>query len=724
LRAETKKRRASVYSNENLFIPKELARGELYQRRHCSTLNTLDPISGNRDYCIRMLKFPVGSGRARFVAQQLRRRKKRERKTREELTGNAPPTELSVKRESSERVLAPPPLSMPNLNTEAVDGNQLYSDDECSVVLEQLTMPESEEADGTDELIERLSKRQLRRASSLDSKCNGTELSTGRQEQLQLFRWHNPDYSDNSIKMGAMADMQQLSLSAPAEIHVSYTDVEAIVAIVEETQQPTEAALATREIVEEPATEPQQHLPNVAERTHETNPVATEQQQQQHQPLVTASIPDAQQHVAEIPYLPHTTTTATFTSHTQVDPQYTELPLRQELIQHIMLQPLHAVDYVQPHNASNIVARQVNLQEHFGDTLLPSELRGQWTKQHYEKYACPRAAAQQQHLAERLQQQQFWPMAQAHYEVSCQEQRFEQGQGELQQLNAQYQRLKYQQDEQLKSINKTLKDVHANRLLSERQHAAYHRMFMHKMVESKKEEEHLQTQKLHLKRKLKAELSHLQQRINEKQRQLHEHVSSWQWQQQQQQQQQQKQQQQQLAFSHHQQQQQQHFLRQLQPPAYQPRLQCFQDAFSQYTDAHLMPPCGAVEVQHQLMLPPQAPSPAAPPAVVHSSELSEGCGHSMRRRHKIDHRANPLLPYQPMDGLMHVPAPRTHAAGYGHARATSDSTPAIHHFALPETPVRSLEQAQVNQAIEQTAITSIISNYVTNYLNDMESRDP
>jgi len=62
------------------------------------------------------------------------------------------------------------PLSMANLNPEQVDQNQLCSDDECCIVLEEIVDANMEETedDGTDELIERVSKRQMRRASSLD----------------------------------------------------------------------------------------------------------------------------------------------------------------------------------------------------------------------------------------------------------------------------------------------------------------------------------------------------------------------------------------------------------------------------------------------------------------------------------------------------------------------------------------------------------------------------
>lgn len=154
-RAETKKRRASVYSNKSLFIPKKLARGELYKRSHCTSVSPLERISG-------MLKFRVGSGRAKNVAQLLKQKKKSERKTRMDLTNKTSNLEISIKNESNDLAQATP-LSMPNLSNETVNENQLYSDDECCIVLEEMPLPENEP-------IDRDSKSHLRNSLSLDLK--------------------------------------------------------------------------------------------------------------------------------------------------------------------------------------------------------------------------------------------------------------------------------------------------------------------------------------------------------------------------------------------------------------------------------------------------------------------------------------------------------------------------------------------------------------------------
>ncbi|XP_034655961.1 uncharacterized protein LOC117893451 [Drosophila subobscura] len=65
--AETRKRRESVFLDEHLFIPKELARSNL----RSSAVNSFSKLSRHKDH--RMLKFTVGTGRARHVANQLKK---------------------------------------------------------------------------------------------------------------------------------------------------------------------------------------------------------------------------------------------------------------------------------------------------------------------------------------------------------------------------------------------------------------------------------------------------------------------------------------------------------------------------------------------------------------------------------------------------------------------------------------------------------------------------
>jgi len=139
-----------------------------------------------------------------------------------------------------------------------------------------------------------------------------------------------------------------------------------------------------------------------------------------------------------------------------------------------------------------------------------------------------------------------------------------------------------------------------------------------------------------------------------------------------------------------------------------------EDAFSQYSEARVTH-SPTVEGHSGLI------SLSPPPTAFHAENLqhaealesnSRSDCRIMRHRHTIDHRANNVMMYARQSTR------RTHAT------ATSVLPPASQHFALPEPSRISNERAQMNQTIEQTAITSIISNYVTNYLNDMESRNP
>ncbi|EDW70815.2 uncharacterized protein Dvir_GJ11336 [Drosophila virilis] len=718
--AETKKRRASVYSNENLFIPKELARGELHLRRQHSAVNLLDQISRNSDYCIRMLKFPVGSGRARFVAQQMKRRKTRKSKALPRLLPDVlnldenraaklvdpAKEELCIKRESNDEIL---PLNMPNLDA---DRNQLHSDDECCVILEDIvngSLPESEE-DGTEELIQRVSRRQLKRAARSELEpTREDQMLAEKQEltQLPVFRWHNPHYSDQDIKMGIREDLERISLSVSEVAATADAVGEPQLRRVEEEQlaqqeEPVSSGLGAPTPMLETDQQLLSQRPVGGEEQLETSEPVGEvrhARQQQQQPVQSL------QHVANMPCSMPAERGTTLSSLSSIEEQRTDL--QQQFMQRIILPRFYGADLGASNHAINLL--NDNIQQHFMESLMPSELLQQWSKQHFEKYAYSRPATQQQ-LPLLLPQQPAQTLRQQQQQQSyLQEQHLEAGQKELHQLNAQYQQLKCQQDEQLKNINKTLKEIYANRLLCERQHAEYHRSFMHKMVESKKQEENLQAHKNQLKRQLQAELSSLEQRISEKERQLQDRTRTWQ----------------------HCQQQQQQLQQQQQQSVYPPRLQCFQDAFSPCIETRL-PPTSQLETQRRLM---PAPPPATycvdnmqPPVAATGNSSSDGI---MRRRHTIDYRAGNILSnarsYQEQHLMQSHLAAHTDALSYPQGANFSSFAPATatnnilaaQRFTRSETPISNARH-QVNQAIEQTAITAFISNYVSNYFNDME----
>ncbi|XP_060652750.1 transcription factor SPT20 homolog [Drosophila nasuta] len=713
-----------------------------------------------------MLKFPVGSGRARFVAQQLKRRKLREQRMKTE--------EKRKLLEDKKSQMKAETQIMPNLNQE-----KLPSDEECCIILEEIVVSETEE-DGTDELIERVSKRQLKRSSSLDlSRSSAKELLADKQDQQQLplFRWHNPDCSDNSRKMGILED---ISLSASVDIQVGFSEMPNTSSETASQQQPQQHQQVIVEVVaaelqpqKQPSPRPCAEVVEQSQQVVEVQHLEVQRQQdqqrlqQQHQ---------QQQHPQQ-QYQPHIAAAAKrLPAATTANSRDME-PLRQQLMHRIILPQLQTEDLPESSIVNNnaVSLMNQNLQPHFIDSSMGDS---EWTQLQYDKYALVLSSQhqqqnqQQQHQKQQQHQQQnqqhqqqqqrqqqlvpLWQQQQPSYQMSHQEhQHLEAGREELQQLNAQYQRLKCQEEEKLKCLNNTLKEVYADRLLSERQHADLHRLFMHKMVESKKHEDSLHAQRDQLKRQLKEDLDSLEQRIAEKQRQLQERSRSWQWQQHPQQQyhhhhqhpnQQQHQQQRQLQYQqqqqlqltysqqqhqHQQQQQHQYYLRQLQPPPYQPRLQCFQDAFSQYAESQL------VDSNNTLMPPPPPPLPPPPvttttlaslrptpmqppPPVAYRTDIRQQpprSGRMMRRRHTIDHRANNMMLYPPYATPAAPPRDALHR--------TNVTAATTAHFSRPDTSTTvANERNHVNQAIEQTAITSIISNYVTNYLNDMESRNP
>ncbi|XP_051859533.1 AF4/FMR2 family member lilli-like [Drosophila albomicans] len=594
--------------------------------------------------------------------------------------------------------------------------------DSHSVLREQYLIVVSEtEEDGTDELIERVSKRQLKRSSSLDlSRSSAKELLADKQDQQQLplFRWHNPDCSDNSRKMGIQED---ISLSASVDIQVGYSEMPNTSSETASQQQSQQHHQVIVEVVSAELQPQQQPSPRpcaeVVEQSQQVVEVQHLEVQRQQEQQRLQQQPQQQQHPQQ-QYQPHIAAAANrLPAATTANSRDME-PLRQQLMHRIILPQLQTEDLPESSIVNNnaVSLMNQNLQPHFIDSSMGDS---EWTQLQYDKYALVLSSQhqqqqqQQQHQQQQQQNQQqqqrqqqlvpLWQQQQPSYQMSHQEhQHLEAGQEELQQLNAQYQRLKCQKEEKLKCLNNTLKEVYADRLLNERQHADYHRFYMHKMVESKKHEDSLHAQRDQLKRQLKEDLDSLEQRIAEKHRQLQERSRSWQWQ--------------------------QH--PQLQPPPYQPRLQCFQDAFSQYAESQL------VDSNNTLMPPPPPPPPPVttttlaslrptpmqppPPPVAYRTDIRQHptrSGRMMRRRHTIDHRANNMMLYPPYA----TPA----APPRDTLRRTNVTAASAAHFSRPDTSTTvANERNHVNQAIEQTAITSIISNYVTNYLNDMESRNP
>ncbi|EDV97791.1 GH17063 [Drosophila grimshawi] len=716
--AETKKRRARVHSNAHLFIPKELARSQLNRRSYCSSVNTLDGISRNSDYCIRMLKFPVGSGRARYVAEQMKRRKSRKSQKlqleeekeatndmgciKSELNAQSL-LECNAATEQFDEILA---SSRSSVETENPHLNRLENGNDCFIALEDTTDETENEEDGTEELIERLSKRQLKRDARLQLKLKDNK----QQEQLhyQCFRWHNPSCNDKETKMSALKDLERIGSSANFEVQEDFNDVVATADNEEHQQQPQQVT-ELLELSDESVNKLPEFLPDVRVTTqrekqlqlqeHISNElsdkpehkldkflpdirVATqhqedEQQQQHNKSIQAVSIPRSE-HLQQQQQLITDVPPTTINNYRTFEAQPADLTMRR-----LCLQPIDTRDMLQLHSANTNAGNNV-LNEHLQQPFVePSDLMQPWRMQQYERLVY-RPPAPQQQLSLAIQQQQQVLMREQQLQSIYQEHQWDECREELQNLNAQYKTLKYKEAEQLQGLSKSLSELYDNRLIRKRRHDEYHRTFLQKMEESKKQEECLHVQKHKLKLQIQADLSSLHQRITNKNRELQERA--WQCQRQQQLLHQQHQQQE-LAYRQHQQHQHQqqlhqHFLRHLQPPRRPPLMQ---------------------------------PPPIPPQSVYHPHCIETPVAQSfdeciMRRQRFIDPTHQP---FQQSRANVAINPSRGY---YDHLTVRSD----IPHFTLPELPIAS-GTTQVNRAIEQTAITSIISNYVTNFLNDTET---
>ncbi|KAI8036624.1 hypothetical protein M5D96_010425 [Drosophila gunungcola] len=222
--AETKKRRASVYSNELLFIPKELARSELLQRTR-----TRSRYAKHREYHLRMLRFPVGSGRPRFVAKQMK-----EGRVDSHPHSNYQPEDGSESNDflanvKQEEFIEEPiegfqnpkdlPLSMPDLRAETAVKPPLPDDEEISISLYDLVKKEVDANNATEEENRKILQSQ--RQSVIMS-------SSTKHQHYPYLCWHNPDREVLDSKMGPWEPWKPKKTSMANELshqwNPSYTD--------------------------------------------------------------------------------------------------------------------------------------------------------------------------------------------------------------------------------------------------------------------------------------------------------------------------------------------------------------------------------------------------------------------------------------------------------------------------------------------------------------------
>ncbi|KAH8364369.1 hypothetical protein KR084_006367 [Drosophila pseudotakahashii] len=713
--AETKKRRASVYSNELLFIPKELARSELQQRTR-----TLSRYAKNREYHLRMLKFPVSSGRPRYVANQMKKFREdyhpASNQPENESETNDCHVDIKVEEfmdEPSEACQDPKelPLNMPDLGAESEEvKNQLPDDEEISIILFDLVKKEVDPNDSLEEVNRRILQGQRE-----------SVIRTSKRRHYPYLCWHNPDQEVLDLKMELTEQWKTETKPENQEGYCETNNLSTSECNEEVEEQVEELSLPDPEVeqpseVETLQQEPSEtidYLYNPELQNQFTNEIAPEE------PVVE----DEPAH-----------------NFTPEDPsQSTSSALRQQLMHHIVQPNLCNQEVCQSIQSNNNAVDRVNQnlrQQQFIEPSAAQEPSLQWNPQTNQSFHKQQLHLQQQYLHQQLHHPSS---SQQQQEVIYQQHRHE-AEDKLQQMRVMYQRIKCREEEQLHHLGRSLKKLLDERITCERQHAEEKRVFMAKMEQLKKVEEKLKADREHLQRQLRSDLRTLELRIADQQRQQEEKALAWSWQQQQQQQQQPQQQQQQQQLQRQQllvqqqSQQQQHFMHHHpnqesymqhsflydQPayvyptmPAYhqesivyQQRIQAYHDHHQQQQQQHqnynaAESQSTAIELQRRLLLPPPPPYCQSSSSRT-STEVSPNSTKVRHRRLNADQRSDPYpratlppaaeimqLQRNPqMSQLPHPPAAQSHSQFQTHQ-------PRNEHF----------------------GITSVMTNYVANFMN-------
>ncbi|KAH8240042.1 hypothetical protein KR032_010545, partial [Drosophila birchii] len=715
--AETKKRRASIYSNELLFIPKELARSELQQRTR-----TLSRYAKNREYHLRMLKFPVGSGRPRFVAEQMKKARAIDQPNSEQALDEAQLSEddVAIKHEEEGIVHEEPqdpcklPNNMPNLEVDDGVKNQLPDDEEISNILFDLVKKEIEEKESHEDTNRKILQSQ--RQSVIIT-------NTSRLQHYPYLRWHKPDQVSCKIE-------------PEPEDPVSYSEFpecENLMEVSTDCNQMTERMEDVQEQEMKPQLLSGQENPLESQYQNSATIIYLPQceappQMQLQQPQIV---------VTEVP-------TDNSTEAARRSPclggQSTNSVLRQQLIHRIVQPAAFSEELLQSSNCNNNADNRINQnlrQSYFPETF-PPEIDRQWNPASVENYA-DHAFHEQQFY---LQQQYLYTQQQQQHQEQQQLILYHQEQYKIekkvQEMRLVYQRIKCREEEQVHQYGKSLKKLQEERLACERRHAEEKRMFLVKMDQSRKLEEKLRSDKEQMLRHLRSDLRTLELRIADQQRQQKEKSLTWSWQHQQFQLQRQQllaqqaqTQHQQPHFMHHQQHSQeveatqgqyiqsqasheqftqhqqivnpQHTLL-YDPPAYvysptyqetnmnQHRLQPYSDQLPpNHAQSHTGTIRSSLEMPHQILLPPPPYCPSS------SRTLSEASLSSRKIRHRrltTDHRSEPYA----------VPV---------RAPPPPSAPPQAEYLQFPINP-------HINPRAENShdqEVAPVMANYVANYMN-------
>ncbi|XP_041447984.1 transcription factor SPT20 homolog [Drosophila obscura] len=724
--AETKKRRASVFSEERLFIPKELARSNLLQQRGSSVVNSLDKLSRNADYCLRMLKFPVGTGRARFVANQMKKGQmaglqgsSKEPPDESEMIGdgNAVATCMEAKAvEGSPIATKEEAVHMPDLDAERAANDPLIH---IQVIIDTDDDDDDEDINYKSEATEQgvgagqSPPAMQDQCHSVIKVCNQLMSENGgpSEQPYPYLRWHNPDRELLDIKMGLLEDLRNIS---EAEANHSAAENNQQVITSEEAQ---EESSSTQQVPTIPQT---QHQPLLEPLT--SNPPLYQSVHQIQHPRVDAL---TQPHASccSVPLAVSSSFPAT-----EAAEGHSHSILCQRLQHHSVLP---SVETFQPssvcHNSRVDLANQHFRQQQHVDfeSLLPSALVYPWSQQSLDFYpeqqqlqlAQAQAQAQQRLFAQPPVRHIIPQLSQQHQQQVVCQQTVLASMGELEKLKAMQQNLKLQEEEQQRFFYTTLKAI-----LSER--ADDEQMFQFKMKQSKKAEDKLKADKEKQQRQLRADLHNLDTRIRDQQRQLA-------WRQHQQQlllqhpihQQQQPQQQQQHILPHYPQRQvaavaesQRKATKQHHPPAMferPPYVYPPSSSYSTYGQPSALNVASAAtgsEFHTKLMPPPALKKKAASSSAGTVHKRMTKAQEAELRREINERRATPY------------PAPSVEIH-YPTAAVSSSTFPAAYHFQpiyTPSPPARSQQQRAPDpeHGSARATTSTFITNFVSSYLNE------
>ncbi|XP_030371972.1 putative uncharacterized protein DDB_G0268364 [Scaptodrosophila lebanonensis] len=564
--AETKKRRASVYSSESLFIPKELARSEISLRK--KGRYTKFKAMNKNECSIRMLKFPVLSGRARLVARKLRQ------KQRPQLVG-----EFAFKMENNSGVkatgeqmigfenntdakytLSSPLLrSMPDLNAEInkspTDG-QLSSDDEISIVFFGIVKKESQE----------LSPCENRLNNALEISKEEPSSHHDGIIKINNFSWHSPHCSDGEMKMGILKDLEKfimqnhesnmetstISLDGGEETaqdqvkakeqqtenisDILYSILQTGQSQLDKDSQPTTSWTAKLQqqppnVDQQEATVEQQtylelqHQSTFFKEKEQYSPYSLRQQSNME---ARSSVPINQSRDEPNLQVSNATILAELPTVAAI-----QTPCQSEIMQPVDYPVMYSNQMLQQSCDKGTENMPITnqQQQQLPETTYSPTVSSTRLSQNMPILQQQQQQLQQQHMQQQALQQQQLHQQQLQHRQLQEHQLQQKPQEQLQQLQVYYHRLKCHKHEQLKQLGARQTKICAEREECVRRHAEEKRLYVSQLEKFKRNEESLQAEKKRLETKIERKLNHFEQLMKQQFCQLQEQYRAQQYQQ-------------------------------------------------------------------------------------------------------------------------------------------------------------------------------------------------